>query len=983
MSAERAADPHDRSEPARRFLPDAGEDTPAEHVLRRPVSLALAGRITLVLLLTMLAGVLLRLVRLDAYVLGDKEAEWAYDAWSLFHGRPLPGLDQIPDTAPLFLIVEALSFFLFGVSDAIARFGPALFGAGILGLVLCLRPFVSRFTLIGMGLLAAFSPTLVYASRTIDPAIAVAFTSLLLVVALLRAPLAGRSGSGGGWITLAGFGAAGMIASGPEGITAIIAVSAGLFAASVMDGRDVGAARSSMKYLGGSINNVSVFGGSFILSLLILFTRLFSDIGALGGILTTFADWGRMMAARSTALPQSFFLYAVLLYEIFAVAFAIVLAVSSPNEETRHGRRLSPALFGVWFVVSMLFHSFASGRVAEQAVLVAMPLVLMGGMGLGRILERINWAGFWTTRAGLLPLALVGLFIGAIAIVMVIARSNDPGGARQTSWSPLFQIIFVIVVVVLPMAYLIWSHTRDRMGIRELSNSALLVLALLLALFTLRSTTALAFYRADDGTELLARNVPTEGVKTFVNQVSRLSRDLSVEKLTKIDNTGSYGVSIAISPDVEWPFAWYFRDYPKMRVAGPAGWTADDDIVIATAAEGMDTAGFVVQLRAFENRTANAHFDLNGGTILGNIFSVEEWYPSFRYLLFREMDSHQAPSNIYVGYAFRVIDKINPSLGPFDLFLRNTPGPGSGLGQLSSPTDIAMSPDGQTLYVVNAGNQRIERYDRNGTFVGIWDATKDPGLSLAFTNGQGASGITVGDDGLIYVADTWNHIVLVLDQEGHVVRQLGQRGVLTDIGDGGDPESQPGLFFGPRGIAVVGEEIYVTDTGNERIQVFGKDGTFLRAFGGFGTGDGQLQEPTGIVDGPEGNLYVADSGNARVVVFSPQGDVISEIPVESWTDQLGVDRVNYLAFGGDGVLYLTSPARGTLEAWDGTQIVPIDGADLARPAGLIMAPDGMLLVTDVAESEVLQFAPVFPAGFGETASPVASPGSSPEASPVG
>ena len=212
MSAERAAGPHDRSEPARRFLPDSGEDTPAEHVLKRPVHFGIAGRVTLVLLGAIVAGVLLRLVRLDAYVLGDKEAEWAYDAWSLFHGRPLPGTDQIPDTAPLFLIVEALSFFLFGVTDAIARFGPALFGAGILGLVLCLRPFVSTGTLIGMAVLAAISPTLVYASRTVDPAIAVAFSSLLLVVALLRAPLAGRSGSGGGWITLAGFGAAGMIA---------------------------------------------------------------------------------------------------------------------------------------------------------------------------------------------------------------------------------------------------------------------------------------------------------------------------------------------------------------------------------------------------------------------------------------------------------------------------------------------------------------------------------------------------------------------------------------------------------------------------------------------------------------------------------------------------------------------------------------------------------------------------------------------------
>jgi sugar lactone lactonase YvrE len=287
------------------------------------------------------------------------------------------------------------------------------------------------------------------------------------------------------------------------------------------------------------------------------------------------------------------------------------------------------------------------------------------------------------------------------------------------------------------------------------------------------------------------------------------------------------------------------------------------------------------------------------------------------------------------------------------------------------------------IYVVNAGNQRVERYARDGTFVGVWDATNDPGLSLAFENGQGASGITVGEDGLVYVADTWNHIVIVLDQEGRVVRQLGQRGVLTDIGDGGDPQSQSGLFFGPRGVAILNEEIYVTDTGNERVQVFGKDGTFLRAFGGFGTGSGQLQEPTGIAAGPDGNLYVADSGNGRIVVYSAQGDVIEEIPVSSWAGQFGVDRVNYLGFGSDGILYMTAPSRGLMEAYDGEQIVPVNAGGVVRPVGLAVAPDDMVLVTDGAESVVVQFAPTLPEGFGPSASPAASPASSPQASPVG
>ena len=114
MSVEPAAGPHNRSEPAR-FLPTTTETSASDRVLRRSIGVAFGGGVALVVLLAFVAGSLLRLIRLDAYVLGDREAHWAYDAWSLFHGRPLPGIEQIPDTAPLFLIVESLSFFLFGV----------------------------------------------------------------------------------------------------------------------------------------------------------------------------------------------------------------------------------------------------------------------------------------------------------------------------------------------------------------------------------------------------------------------------------------------------------------------------------------------------------------------------------------------------------------------------------------------------------------------------------------------------------------------------------------------------------------------------------------------------------------------------------------------------------------------------------------------------------------------------------------------------
>src|SRR5690606_11963622 len=134
---------------------------------------------------------------------------------------------------------------------------------------------------------------------------------------------------------------------------------------------------------------------------------------------------------------------------------------------------------------------------------------------------------------------------------------------------------------------------------------------------------------------------------------------------------------------------------------------------------------------------------------------------------------------------------------PFDLFSEDYPGPGSGQGQLTQPSGIGVSPDGETIYVLNAGNQRIDVYERDGTFVGVWDGSVDPVLDLSWNVNQGGTGLTVAPDGLVYIADTWNHTVVVADRNGTVVRQLRQRGALTDITDGGSPLDQQGLFFGP------------------------------------------------------------------------------------------------------------------------------------------------------------------------------------------
>ncbi len=61
----------------------------------------------------------------------------------------------------------------------------------------------------------------------------------------------------------------------------------------------------------------------------------------------------------------------------------------------------------------------------------------------------------------------------------------------------------------------------------------------------------------------------------------------------------------------------------------------------------------------------------------------------------------------------------------------------------------------------------------------------------------------------------------------------------------------------------------MVDEGNNRIQKFDSNGTFISKWGTPGTSEGQFEEPTGIAVDSLGNVYVVDRGNSRIQVFAP------------------------------------------------------------------------------------------------------------------
>lgn len=76
-------------------------------------------------------------------------------------------------------------------------------------------------------------------------------------------------------------------------------------------------------------------------------------------------------------------------------------------------------------------------------------------------------------------------------------------------------------------------------------------------------------------------------------------------------------------------------------------------------------------------------------------------------------------------------------------------------------------------------------------------------------------------------------------------------------------------------------DVFVTDTGNQRIQKFDREGNFVTQWGGFGNSEGQFNFPYGLIVDPKGHVFVVDSGNMRVQHFMPAEDAEEHIREEA------------------------------------------------------------------------------------------------------
>ena len=279
--------------------------------------------------------------------------------------------------------------------------------------------------------------------------------------------------------------------------------------------------------------------------------------------------------------------------------------------------------------------------------------------------------------------------------------------------------------------------------------------------------------------------------------------------------------------------------------------------------------------------------------------------------------------------------------------------------RFSDPFGVAVEADG-TVYVADAGDaQRIRRVSVDGVVSTV------AGSTAGFADGVGAaaqfdtpSGIAVGPDGAVYVADTGNN----------AIRRVTAAGVVSTIAGGHSAGYRDGIvldaeFNGPVGIAVEPSgRIIVADTYNDRIRAIDIHGSVTTLAGSGEQGhldgpalDAQFDTPCGVAVDRAGNIFVADSGNGLLRRIDTAGNVSTVDPLPPGGFLL---RPLSVVVDGDGVLYATDDRGRIVEVVPGRSTRIVAGfspgfanglgedARLRGPAGLAIAGAGQLVVTD-------------------------------------
>lgn len=191
-------------------------------------------------------------------------------------------------------------------------------------------------------------------------------------------------------------------------------------------------------------------------------------------------------------------------------------------------------------------------------------------------------------------------------------------------------------------------------------------------------------------------------------------------------------------------------------------------------------------------------------------------------------------------------------------FIRKWGGTGSATGKFNTIGELAVSPDGLRLYVVDTNNRRVQVFDTAGEYQFSFG-------SFGTGNGQFQS-----PRGIAIRATSAGYVITITDTAAHQLQQFDSEGnFLRKWGEGLNAPAS--AAFGPDGT------LYITDSHHNRVVAYHRlnNQVQLFAFGSYGSNAGQFSYPASVNIANDGKILVADAYNNRIQIFNSRGQYIS------------------------------------------------------------------------------------------------------------
>ncbi|MGD0807605.1 MAG: flippase activity-associated protein Agl23 [Anaerolineales bacterium] len=640
-----------------------------------------------------------------------------------------------------------------------------------------------------------------------------------------------------------------------------------------------------------------------------------------------------------------------------------------------------PWMFAYWCVGALIAFTLAGEKMPWLTVHITLPMILLGGWVIGKVIEKIDWAWLLVSPRWIGLLVLPSAVIASVQTLVTLAWPVRPfSGNTLDQLAATGNFVSYFVVAAVSIFLLVWLWRGILPG--RFVHIAYLGIVIVLALLTARTAWMASYINYNDATEFLVYAHSASGVKTALSQIEEISHETHDD------------LNIVVPYDVRsgWLMNWYLRDYPN---AVNYGETLDrsyvDDPVVIVADMYWPQADKLLSkthyaftymrlwwpMMDYFNLTWNriqyalarpeywtALWDIwwnrdysAYATLTGENLTLSGWPSGERMRLYVRKDI-AAQLWQYGSEAFSPPVAVDPYAGA----VRNVAASeiwsqaGTDPGSLQRPRGIAAAPDG-SIYVVDTNNHRIQHFDPVGNLINFWGGFSGTDSSQAATGLFNEPwGVAVGPDGSVYVADTWNFRIQKFDAKGNFLKTWGSS-------SSADPNY---ALYGPRAVAVDSQgRVFVADTGNKRIVIYDAEGKFLDKIGEAGFDSGQFDEPVGVAIGPDGRLYVADTWNQRVQVFQETNGTWQyqkEWPIAGWEGQ-STDMKPYLAVSSDGRVWVTDPGNARVLVFDaeGKFLFTFgafgkDSSSFAMPSGIAVDSKGNLFITDTDNNRIMVFA---------------------------